>query len=344
MAFPFRGSSDVTSLRPLLATSTLLAVFACAGGAAGEPPPIATDTAVRVVVGKALLDEGKKLFEDGRLKEAQEKIEASLHHDPTAEAMLVLGACQEKRGATATAWGTYHRAEERARTLGDKARTEEAAKRAGALEPRLSRVKVVVTSAGTPPQITLDDRELSKEAWGVLLPLDPGTHRLFAWQPEKQSFSTTFDLATEGEVRELSIPELLPEPKEARPPVVGYPPGWRSPEPALANVQPGPVTSDHRRWRAVEKAGIAMVSIGTTAGVTAIILFAVADSASDPMANRLAYAAGGTFGAGFLVGLTGFFLLRDAEEHMKVSRPVPGVNVRPLVARTSGGLSFHGVF
>lgn len=54
-------------MRPLLSTALVFALLVPAQRAAAQPAPTGADVAVQVTVGKALLTEGQKLMETGRM-------------------------------------------------------------------------------------------------------------------------------------------------------------------------------------------------------------------------------------------------------------------------------------
>ncbi len=96
--------------------------------------------------------------------------------------------------------------------LGENGLAGQAARLAARLAPTLSRAKIVVTATETPLEIALDDRVLAKEAWGVDLPLDPGSHTVSATSPGKPSFKSTFELPPGAGAMSVLVPGLSPTP------------------------------------------------------------------------------------------------------------------------------------
>jgi hypothetical protein len=338
--------------RPFSVSTALLALV-CTSNALAQPPPTGADTALQVTVAKALLDEGKKLMEQGLFKEARDKLEASARNHPSPEALLQLAACQEKLGATASAWGTYHRAEHQARMEGDKARTALAVKRMAALEPRLSRVKVVVPASETPPSVTLDDRALASEAWGVALPLDPGSHTLAATRAAKPSFTATFDLSAGGETREVIVPDPSPPPApkpEAHPQKPGLStyappapgevlpilPRWPAPSYSDPWVLPSMKRTFHPQQGSV---GLGLVIAGA---VNVVPIVAVGMGGGGQVSEKVLIGLGINGGVGLLTGIAGLIVLLTDKHHSAVT-PLP-LQAGPFVARSGGGLSLQGAF
>ena len=209
-----RASVHVHAVLPTL----LVAALALIHEAAAQPPPTGADTAMQVAIARATLADGKQQMAEMRWREALAKFEVSVRNDPGPEALLDLGVCQQELGATASAWGTYHRAEERARALGDSERAAKALKRAAALEPRLVRVKVVVDASEPELHVYLDAHtELPPSAWGTALPVDPGTRTVEASAPGKQRFYLQIDLTNEGATETVEIPALARIPPPSAP-------------------------------------------------------------------------------------------------------------------------------
>src|SRR3954469_15952451 len=96
-----------------------------------------------------LFSEGRKLMAAGKYAEACPKLEASLKLDSGVGTMLNLAECYEKNGQTASAWTEFREAISAARDSGSKDREELARGRARALEPKLSRLTIMVAKGQT---------------------------------------------------------------------------------------------------------------------------------------------------------------------------------------------------
>lgn len=95
---------------------------------------------------EVLFQEGRALLQDGDLAGACERFEASDRLEASVGTLLNLGDCREQLGETEIAHATFLAAEVLARRLGDEGRAEEAARRAGALQPP--------TMSARPPPVT----------------------------------------------------------------------------------------------------------------------------------------------------------------------------------------------
>jgi hypothetical protein len=306
-------------MRRLFATPLLFALLAAGPEAAGQSPPPQSDVTLQPSVAAALLEEGKRLLEAGRVTEAKAKLEASIRNDPSPAALLALGTCHERLGSFASAWRLY----QRARRLGDRAAAEEASNRASAIEPKLPKLKVVVVVApGWPlPSVLLDGtQEIEKESWGTPVPLDPGSHTLEAVAPGKRSFSTLFEVRQEGEIKTVLVPDLTPLPKSR---------GVPSPKPAPLPPPDLPKAT--------------MIAIMTLVGVAAVhgsvgAALVYKGQGREQMAGAILL---GDAGAAALAALITWGVGRHRTQPIAVSR---SWQLAPFIAREAGGLVLKGAF
>jgi hypothetical protein len=135
----------------------------------------------------ALYEEGRALLAAGRRAEGCAKFAASLTLKPAASTMINIARCHEQEGKVATAWSDYTRAlslngdtagEARRKALEEIARTE-----MRVLEPRLPRLRIVLTNPPPGVQVRSDDKEVPAAALGEALPADPGLHQVRASAP-----------------------------------------------------------------------------------------------------------------------------------------------------------------
>jgi len=160
---------------------------------------------------EALFSEGRSLAGKGRYAEACPKFEASQQLDPGLGTLLNLADCYEKLGKTASAWAEYRNAIPLARTAGSKARLDLATSHAAALESRLSKLTIRVSSAASAVQgleIRRDGVAVLQAELDSALPVDPGSHKLEASAPGKQPWSTTVQIDTDGANVIVDVPEL----------------------------------------------------------------------------------------------------------------------------------------
>src|SRR5262245_8654591 len=149
-----------------LALGSLISFVAVSAWA--EPTPNDKLTA------EALFSEGRKLMAAGNFRQACPKFEASLKLDPGVETMLNLGDCYEKNQQSASAWTQFREASSAARAAGSKEREELARQRTAALEPKLSRLTIVVGTQSV--HVSRDGSPVEPAAFGSALPVDPGRH------------------------------------------------------------------------------------------------------------------------------------------------------------------------
>jgi hypothetical protein len=167
-----------------------------------------------------LFDQGRKLLEEGKLDEACAKLEASQKMDPAVGTLLNLADCNDRRGRVATAWTNYRAATSLAETKGDAARAEFARKRAKALEPRIPTLTIRVVSPEPGLVVKRDGAALEDAAWGMPVPIDPGSHVVEASASGKQTWSKRVDVAAASmvvEVPQLAAIASAPPPPRERP-------------------------------------------------------------------------------------------------------------------------------
>jgi hypothetical protein len=160
----------------------------------------------------ALFQEGRTLMADGRIPEACLKFEESQRLDPGGGTILNLALCHERDGRLALAWSEFNEALAFARRDRRADREAAAQEYARQLEPRLSRLTVVV-----PPESRLvglrverDGRELSEASWSVAVPIDGVEHAVRATAPGHAPFAISVSLSGEGKQTTVEIPRLAP--------------------------------------------------------------------------------------------------------------------------------------
>jgi hypothetical protein len=159
-------------------------------------------------IAQVLFDEARDLLAAGRYAEACQKFAESQRLDPGGGTILNLALCYEKQGKIATAWTTFREALGTARRDRRAEREKLASEHLDALEPRLPRLTVRVSSAsGAQVEVTLDGTAVSASVWGTPLPVDPGEHMIEATAPEKKKWSTKISLR-ERETIVADVPAL----------------------------------------------------------------------------------------------------------------------------------------
>jgi tetratricopeptide (TPR) repeat protein len=166
---------------------------------------------------EALFDEGKRLLEAGQVEAACKKLEDSDRLDPAAGTQLNLAQCYERAGRTASAWSTYRRAAATAKARGQKEREDLARQRASDLEPKLSRLTLVVPEQARAPGLELlkNGSPVEPAVWNQAVPVDPGTLTIEARAPGKQRWTTQVALDRPGMQQSVQVPPLLDDPAAA---------------------------------------------------------------------------------------------------------------------------------
>jgi hypothetical protein len=161
---------------------------------------------------EALFKDARDLVKAGDWAAGCPKFEASLALSASASAMLNIAKCHEHDRKLATAWADYSRA----LTLNDdteglerRAELEALAKQGlAALEPRLPKLRIVVTTPAPGLTVRRDGQELPAAALGEALPADPGPHEVSVAAPGRRPETRSATLE-EGKTTTLEI-ALLP--------------------------------------------------------------------------------------------------------------------------------------
>jgi len=239
-----------------------------------EPSP--DDKALATV----LFQQGRALMTDGKIPEACLKLEESERLDPGGGTILNLALCHEQEGRLARSWSEFNEAAGRARKDGRRDRESAAVEHARALEPRLSRLTVVVPGSVQVPglQVERDGRELGPGAWSTAMPVDGGEHIVRATAPGRAPFTAKVVIAREHDVQSIEIPVL------ATPVVVVTPPSFSSAAPAPA-IAPPFMTAHRLRWAAIGTGGVGVVALGGAGYALATALSAKKASNTDCMGD-----------------------------------------------------------
>ena len=147
------------------------------------------------VVADTLFTEAKKLLAAGDIDSACPKFAESVRLDPGIGAILHLADCHERQGKLASAFTEFRTAADLARKSADK-RLSIAEDRALKLEPRLTRVTIVVPSNVDVSGLVVKRNGVAvgKEAWNLPIPVDPGTVTVSAEAPGYESWTQRVDI------------------------------------------------------------------------------------------------------------------------------------------------------
>jgi tetratricopeptide (TPR) repeat protein len=249
----------------------IMALALCA-----SPSETRAQGAASKAAAEQLFLEGRALMQKGKYEEALAKFHASLDLDPGSGTQGNLALCYERMGKLASAWGHYREAAVRAERERNAKRTRIARERAAALEPRLPRLLIRLSSPDTPAGlvVTRDGVPLPATVLGTAVYVDPGEHEVTAAIPGHERFSMRVTLS-ESEYRAIDIPALAPAPEPQAPPATQQPgpAETRATAPAPA-VRPREPRDPGRPRRiaglTVGGAGLVAVAVSLGAGATAI--------------------------------------------------------------------------
>lgn len=165
---------------------------------------------------EVLFDDGVKLLAAGKLDEACPKLAESLRLDTGIGTMLYLAECYERSGKIASAWAQFREAQASAAAKEGDARGKIAKERADRLEPRLSKLAVIVPPAADIQGLTItrDGTLIGKPIWGTETPIDPGAHVIRVSAPGYEPRDLTLEIKGDAAHEKLEIPALtaLPTP------------------------------------------------------------------------------------------------------------------------------------
>jgi serine/threonine-protein kinase len=249
------------------------AVFIVCGAAAearAQPAaePKAAPTADQKAQAQMLFDKGKALFDQGKCADAVPLLAESNQIDPGIGTLLHLSDCQAQLGMTASAWAGFVEAAALAKAKGQAEREKVARQQADALEPKLSRLRVVVADANKPIGLVLkrNGAVVSALSYGDWLPVDPGPQKLEAEAPGYKPWSQTVEVPSGPTRTEATVPALEKAPEPVKP----------EPTPA----QDGLTTGDIMKISGVAVGGTGILSLGVGAafGIHAIVTYDEAKS------------------------------------------------------------------
>ncbi len=242
---------------PRRAATVALTVALWAGshavGAQPGPPSRGEDALDLATRGRVAFDRGD-LAGGCPLLERAYQLDGSL-----LGAGFAVAECAEISGKLATAWRTFGDVAEKARARGEK-RAAEAGARADALEPRLSRLRLVVAPSSDAPDlvVTVDGVGWPRSSWATSTPIDGGRHEVVVRASGDRGWSRTVVVPPERGSVDLAV-ELRPE------------------GPANAEEEPAPPPEDDGfPWKTTGLIGAA-VGVGTLAAGVVIAVVAKAD-------------------------------------------------------------------
>ena len=231
----------------------LLVVLLCA--LVRSAPAYAQDDSAAA---QALWDEAKALAQQGDYQGACPKFAESHALDPQLGTLMNLADCYARVGKVASAWARFVEASEVAAARGDR-REEEARRRAAELEPKLTKLRVVVRDPVDGLALTRDGEAIGQALWGSEVPVDPGDVTLRAEAPGYAPWEKSVAVTAEGEVVEVEVPPLEP----------------------ADTPEPGEVLVDQPSGTPFMVLGIAIAGVGVVGLVVGAVLAGMAKSRDD---------------------------------------------------------------
>ena len=235
--------------------------------------PVLAPSAQERARAELLFREARDLMTVEKFAEACPKFAESYQLDPAGGTLLNLAVCHEKEGKLASAWSEFLDTESLAKKEGQADREAYAHKKAEALLPQLSYLRVVVPPAAQVPaglELRLDGSPIRKSSWGSKLPVDPGEHLVEATAPQHKSVAAKI-VAEKGPAEQtFELSPLEPLVANASTPAVAPGPMVLAPLPPAAEYIPG--QNQRLGGYITGGAGIVALGLGTIFGVRTLSL------------------------------------------------------------------------
>jgi len=293
-----------------------------------------------------LFRRAKGLIAQNKHAEACPLLEESYRLERARGTLLNLALCHEHIGKTSAAWGEFRRVEQEERASGaaNESRVQLAREHADKLQPRVSRLRIVVPpDARVPGLVVKVDGESKGEPLWAGVPVDPGTRTVEATATNKKPVVIKVKVDDEGVLVAVTIPVLADVPVAAPVAATGG-----------ANLEAVEEYAANRARRTtgfvIGGIGLATLAVGSVFGVAAIINDSDAKkcspcirgtseaSASDQSTDRafvFANISNVTVPLGALGSIVGAYLVLTAGPSRQVA-------LVPVTTAHSGGLSVSG--
>jgi hypothetical protein len=265
---------------------TLIRGARCAGVAVlmafvGHAPSAFAQSTADAATAEALFNEAKKLSDAGDYAAACPKLAESQRLDPGGGTLTALAACHESQGKTASAWAEFIQVASDARQARRADREKFARQHIAALEPKLSKLTLVVdpaTQGLSGLEVHRDDIVIGRAAWGTPVPVDPGDHAIEARAKGKQTWSTHVTVGDSADMQTVTVPALDDAPAPVAPVVAPTPPTEETDEnkaskPSSEEVPPADASSGSGQRVAgivVGSVGLGLVVVGSIFGASAL--------------------------------------------------------------------------
>jgi hypothetical protein len=234
---------------------------------------------------ETLFNEAKRKMAAGDFAGACPKLAESYRLDAGSGTLTALAVCNEGLGKTASAWTEFIEVVGEARQAGRADREKFAQQHIDAIEPKLSKLTVVVGPAMASLsgiEVRRDGTLIGAAGWGTAAPVDPGAHTVEVKAAGKKAWSTTVTVGPSRDTQTVTVPQLDDIPVPAPPPVDPssvHSMGASSTDSASSGdamasspEEPTPSTGGGQRTigLVVGAAGIVAAGIGTYFGLQAI--------------------------------------------------------------------------
>jgi hypothetical protein len=232
---------------------------------------------------ETLFNDARRMMTAGDYAGACPKLAESYRLDPGSGTLTALAVCHEGEGKTASAWAEFIEVISEARQAGRADREKFAQQHVDAVEPKLSKLTVVVdplvaSLAGL--EVRRDGTVIGPAGWGTAAPVDPGAHTVEVKATGKKPWSTTVTLGPSSDLQTVSVAALEDAPAQGQA-IASAPPGASSNEGAATGEassgtpqpeQPPSSAGNTRRTLAfvVGGAGLVAAGVGTYFGLNAI--------------------------------------------------------------------------
>ena len=340
------------SIGTALCLATFLAV-------AVAPSSAHAQGAGKQAAAQAMFEDAKKLMTKGDFGAACQKFSDSQNLDPAPGTQYNLANCYEKNGQTASAWATFKSAAASYRAHNRAEWETKARDRAAAIEPKLSKLTIVVPAESNVPglEVRRDGQALSGSELGAAIPVDPGEHVVEATATGKKPWKSTAKVAPTPGEQKFTVGPLEAAPKVATP--TPAPTTAPTPPPTTVAALPEPPPN---KGSGQKTAGFVALGIGgaglVVGGVTGVMAMSKNKTANDACPNDGACASQAAVDAnssakslatistvGFIVGgvglAAGIVLLATAPS----STPKTGsLHLVPTAGPSGGGLAAFGTF
>jgi hypothetical protein len=218
----------------------------------------------------------------GRYEPACPKLEAASKLYRGSGILLNLGDCYEHTGRLASAWTVFAEAATVAAGQGLREEKNEARRRQGLLEPRLSRMSIVVAHEVAGLVVQRDGVQLEPAAWGAAMPVDSGVHTIQAIAPGHATWETRVTVNEPGRTLTVQVPELIGSDQAPTPTTVPAAPAISLPD----NTRKERGQESAQYWTARRLVGASVAAAGVVATGIAGALVLSAKSLDDRAANE----------------------------------------------------------